>query len=323
MRRVVALANAFKIAARRGLLAAVTEGSLGVANRGDRDAWLVKIGANGQVLWRRQLGTADVDETLGVATDTAGDIYIAGHTRGSLAGANRGDFDVWVAKYDAAGNELWRRQFGTVEYDFASGVAADAAGNVYIAGSTNGSLGAGNPGYQEAWVAKYDATGHPLWKRQLGSETFDQASGVATDGKGNVYITGLTYGALAGPNQGDYDAWIAKYDAAGNLRWKRQLGTATEDVSNAVATDADGNAYITGMTWGSLGGPNQGGDADAWLAKYDKDGSLQWKRQLGTADWDQAYGVATDGAGCLHRRRDARLARRRQQGAARRLACEV
>lgn len=282
-------------------LAGFTQGSLGAANRGESDAWLVKIGIDGQLLWRRQVGTAAVDNALGVATDPAGDIYIAGTTQGSLAGANRGDFDAWVAKYDAAGNELWRRQFGTVESDFATGVAADTLGDVYLTGNTSGALGGANPGgFEEAWVAKYDPAGHPLWKRQLGSQNFTQASGVAVDDRGDAYITGRTIGALAGPSHGDEDAWIAKYDAAGSLRWKRQLGTATEDVSNAVATDPGGNVYITGMTWGALVRPNPNGVADAWLAKFDKDGGLQWKRQFGTAEWDQAYGVATDGAGSVY-----------------------
>ncbi len=49
------------------------------------------------------------------------------------------------------------------------------------------------------------------WKRQLGTSGIDTSSGVATDSKGNVYISGGTYGSLAGANQGDFDAWVAKY----------------------------------------------------------------------------------------------------------------
>ena len=59
-------------------------------------------------------------------------------------------------------------------------------------GWTDGSLGGVNGGVQDAWVAKYDAAGHVLWKRQFGTETADDANGVTTDTAGNVYITGDT-----------------------------------------------------------------------------------------------------------------------------------
>ena len=65
------------------------------------------------------------------------------------------------------GRVLWKRQFGTETWDEASGVATDAAGNVYLAGTTDGSLGGVNGGGADAWVAKYDTAGHVLWKRQF------------------------------------------------------------------------------------------------------------------------------------------------------------
>jgi hypothetical protein len=77
---------------------------------------------------------------------------------------------------------------------------------------------------------------------------------VASDGDGNVYIAGYT----AGPEE-QTDAWLAKYSAAGALRWKRQLGTSYFDPAWGVASDGDGNVYIAGYTTGSLGGPQQGG----------------------------------------------------------------
>ena len=153
-------------------------------------------------LWVRQLGTETYDAAYGVATDAAGNVYLTGETDGSLDGANRGDRDVWVAKYDAAGHALWKRQLGTADIDIAYGVATDAAGNVYLTGETDGSLGGANLGPYDAWVAKYDAAGRVLWMRQLGTETYDDAYGVATDAAGNVYLTGWTDGSLGGANRG-------------------------------------------------------------------------------------------------------------------------
>jgi hypothetical protein len=188
----------------------------------------------------------------------------------------------------------WVRQLGTSETDAASGVATDGKGSVYIAGSTTGSLGGASRGNDDAWLAKYSAAGALRWKRQLGTAALDVADGVAVDGDGNLYISGSTAGSLGGPFQGGFDAWVAKYSAAGALRWKRQLGTSGLDVAWAsAAADGDGNVYIAGWTDGSLGGPFQGGDRDAWVAKYSAAGELLWKRQFGTSDLDVALGVAT------------------------------
>ena len=106
-------------------------------------------------------------------------------------GAVLGAVYLGLAGSAMAWNELlWVRQLGTEHSDIAHGVATDAAGNVYVTGDTWGSLGGANLGHEDAWAAKYDAAGRLLWKRQLGTEVYDAASGVATDAAGNVYLTG-------------------------------------------------------------------------------------------------------------------------------------
>lgn len=92
---------------------------------------------------------------------------------------------------------------------------------------------------------------------------------------------------------------MAKYSATGTLVWRRQLGTPSTDGANAVATDAEGNVYVSGSTGGALVGNSSGAD-DAWIAKFARDGTLRWKRQLGSADNDNALGIATDGAGHVY-----------------------
>lgn len=80
---------------------------------------------------------------------------------------------------------------------------------------------------------------------------------------------------------------------AQTVSWTRQLGTSSSDQSFSVATNSIGNVYISGLTQGSLGGANQGG-VDAWVAKYSSNGALVWKKQLGTSNNDESFGVATD-----------------------------
>ncbi len=273
-----------------------TDGSLGGPNAGLWDAFLAKYDASGNPLWSRQIGTSGYDESYGVAVDGSGNAWICGYTEGSLGGLNVGGQDAFLAKYDASGNLLWTQQLGTGTSDYGRSVAVDAAGNAWISGYTGGSLGGLNAGGQDAFLAKYDASGNLLWTRQLGTGSEDRSNTVAVDAAGNAWISGYTGGSLGGLNAGGQDAFLAKYDASGNLLWTRQLGTGTTDISHGVAVDAAGNAWISGITSGSLGGGNAGG-FDTFLTQFDASGDLLWTRQIGTRSSDYSYGVAVDDGG--------------------------
>jgi uncharacterized delta-60 repeat protein len=277
-----------------------TAGALAGTKKGSYDAWVAKYNSSGKLQWKQQLGTSTYDNSYGVATDSNGNVYISGATDGALAGTNKGHNDAWVAKYNSSGKLQWKQQLGTSTYDNSYGVATDSNGNVYISGATDGALAGTNKGSYDAWVAKYNSNGKLQWKQQLGSSNNDFSEGVATDSNGNVYISGWTYGDLAGTNKGVYpDAWVAKYNSSGSLQWKQQLGTSDSDTSNDVATDSNGNVYISGVTYGDLAGTNKG-YSDAWVAKYNSSGKLQWKQQLGSSNNDFSYGVATDSSGNVY-----------------------
>ena len=276
-----------------------TFGSLGGPNSGTRDAFVGKYDASGNLLWTRQLGTSADDVSHGVGVDKLGNVYITGDTTGDLCGPNAGSGDAFVRKYDASGNTLWTRQFGTSSVEAPSGISVDPLGNAYITGTTGGALGGPNAGGLDAFLVKCDSSGNVLWTRQLGTLGTEFGDGVSVDSLGNVYITGRTSGNLGGPNAGSSDAFLGKYNTSGNVLWTRQLGTSGNDVSHGVAVDELGNIYIAGDTSGSLGGPNAG-SSDAFLIKYDTSGNVLWTRQLGTSAPDWATAVALDSLGSAY-----------------------
>jgi len=261
---------------------------------GHKEMGTVNIADNDtpKIDWQRQIGTPGYDYSDSVTLDKLGNIYIAGHTSGNLAGSNLGSYDGWLAKYNAAGTELWKQQLGSSGYDTAKSIITDSDGNTYISGWTDGSFD-NDVASRNSWIAKYDTDGYLTWHKKL-PEDYDISNGsLAWGNDGSLYITGLTYGNLAGISQGNGDAWVAKYDSEGNQEWVRQLGTSQEDEAKGVAIDSQGSVYITGQTKGTLGGVNQG-DADAWIAKYNSEGLLSWKKQMGTQSEDIANGISID-----------------------------
>jgi hypothetical protein len=198
----------------------------------------------------------------------------------------------------AAQNQLWIHQFGTSAYEGTSGSATDGVGGVYACGATLGSLGGPNAGYYDAWLARYDSVGNRLWCRQFGGSNADVAPAAASDGAGGVFVGGLTGGF--GSAAGSYDAWVARYDSAGNRLWFREFGSSAKDTTVAAAPDGAGGVYLCGITEGSLGGPYLGGGNDAWVAHYDGMGNQLWVRQLATSANDHASSAASDGMGGLY-----------------------
>lgn len=235
--------------------------------------------------WIRQFGTSEDDYAVGVTADLLGNVYVAGTTGGVLEGTSAGGRDAYLSKYDATGSLVWARQFGTTSNDNGEGgVVTDALGNVYIAGSMQG----------DAFLAKYDAGGTLQWSQYWATPEPDTAGSVSVDGRGNIYIAGMT-GEDPGIG-GNRDVLIAKYDANGTRLWSWQFGTDESDWGYGVSADGLGNVYVAGRTWGDLAGPHLDGRDDGFLVKYDTNGNFQWGQQLNGI----AEGVSADGLGNVY-----------------------
>ncbi len=250
-------------------------------------------------VWKRQLGTSSFDNSTDLAADGEGNLYVVGRTNGSLGGLNAGGSDAYVAKLDAAGNLLWLRQFGTSAEDSIVSVLVDGHGTAYVHGRTKGSLGGPNVGDSDAFVAKLDSAGSPVWIRQYGTTAEDEPGGISVDSLGNAYAVGLTNGRLGQQSFGDYDAYLVKVDSNGNLVWTQQFGTSAMESMGDVSADNQGNVYTVGSTSGPLGGPNMGG-SDAYVTKFSATGSFLWTHQFGTSNHDSANSASTDGLGNVY-----------------------
>ena len=134
---------------------------------------------------------------------------------------------------------------------------------------------------------------------------YDYGYGIAVDTSGNVYVAGYsdaTWGSPVRPYAGTYDAFVAKLNGSGALQWNTFLGGSSDDYGNGIAVDTSGNVYVTGYstaTWGSPVRPFSGGD-DAFVAKLNGSGALQWNTFLGGSNVDYGYGIAVDTSGNVY-----------------------
>ena len=278
-------------------------------NSGANDLFVVKYNSSGTKQWTEQLGTPSSDAANAVATDSSGNVYVAGVTYGVLGDQNKGNSDLFVVKYNSSGTKQWvekqngTEQNGTDMWDEARGVVTDSSGNVYVVGGTKGSKlnGVSKAGMTEAFVIKYNSSGKRQWTKLLGTWRKDFANAVAIDSSGNIYVAGVTERHLDGnESAGNDDLFVVKYNSKGKKQWTKQLGTKRNDRATGVATDSSGNVYVTGYTYWGLDGNTYAGSNDAFVIKYLDNGTKQWAKQFGTPSSDLADGVATDSSGNVY-----------------------
>jgi len=188
----------------------------------------------------------------------------------------------------------WIREFGTAGLDAARAVAMDD-GKIYGAGLVDGALpGQDSAGGSDVFLQRYNSGGKELWTRQFGTSGDDAATVVgslAVDDR-NVYVGGLVSGALTGQSYaGDWDAFVRRYDPAGQEVWTRQFGTAGPDAIQGISANR-GLVYVGGFTSGALPGQTHAGGADAFVRMYDENGDEVWTRQFGTEGTDYVWSVA-------------------------------
>lgn len=227
------------------------------------EVFLLRYTPDGGLLWHTKVpgGATDVREH-GVAIDASGNFYVIG-THGSDTSKSTG----FIAKYRADDTLAWLNPIvatgATVSVD---GLAVDTLGNVYAGGATDGSLFVPNRGDSDIWVMALDPEGNPRWQQQLGTTVYDDMWDLTIDAAGDVYVTGGTFGALAGANRGGEDIWTAKLrGSTGRWLGGRQIGTPKDEYGTAVVVSGT-TLYLIGDTEGALAGTNRG-DEDAVLIR--------------------------------------------------------
>ncbi len=265
--------------------------------------FIAKYSPAGTQEWYNELQIERASETnpismvKGLAVGPDGSVYLVGTVYANLFGETPlGGTDAFIRKYDPSGNEVWTRQFGTAENDYAIAVAADATG-IYVGGETNGTMGAATYGYYDAFVRKFSPDGEVLWTDQFGSELRNVVNGIASDGT-DLYVAGYTQSAMEGHDAyGSGDGFIRKYTQDGTVLWTELFGSEAYDEFNSVAADETG-AYVAGYSFGTLPGQTKSAYAEPFAIKFaPTGGDPLWVRQVGTDYNDYAQSIAVNASG--------------------------
>jgi hypothetical protein len=196
---------------------------------GADDAFILRLDPAGQPLWNKHLGGAGTQHAGGVAADYAGNVVVAGIFAGSVdfgggALVSAGSNDLFVAKLDPDGKQVWAKRFGDAGPNgyLNVNVAVDDQGAPAVAGIFDGviDLGGGRLRGEGMWsffVARFDRHGRPLWSHAFGQGRTLVTTGLAVSHRGDVLVAGefqraFSFSPVAAPlvSEGGYDAFVLR-----------------------------------------------------------------------------------------------------------------
>lgn len=296
-------------------------------NRGQNDAFLVKLNANGTRVWATYFGGTENEYCMDLAIDPKGDLLMTGFTSSASyiasAGAHQtifgGSNDGFICKFDSSGARLWGTYYGGSNEDRGFGIISDVNKNVIITGYTESSggissIGSFQPnggGNTDAFVAKFSPSGTRLWATYYGGSKTDYGKEIASDAQNNIVITGYsqstnsiaTPGAFQTTYGGSFfDAMVIKFDSLGNRSWGTYYGGSNIDFGVDITIDAGSNILLAGSTSSASGisAPgayrlNMNGTKDAFVAKLDQTGARLWATYYGGNSLDDVSGICIIG----------------------------
>jgi len=191
----------------------------------DRDIFVAKYDASGNVLWAKQAGGTLYDSGMDITTDRAGNSIVTGYFRGTttfdaITLTSAGYEDIFIAKYDVSGYILWAKSAGGDSTDVGKGIVADNAGNIFLTGYFRNTayyddISLKSSGESEIFVTKYDESGNITWVERAGGTDDDKGESIAIDHLGNCMIIGnfsrtANFGSTSLKSSGKDDIFITK-----------------------------------------------------------------------------------------------------------------
>jgi gliding motility-associated-like protein len=295
------------------------------------DGFIIKLDADGQFVWAKQIG--DISGNVDLDVDNAGNVYITGSFSNTIdidPGTpvvditSAGGSDIYILKLNTNGDRQWSHRIGGTLGDVGRGIITDAAGNVYVTGTFTGSvnfnpagtdvLNAGGSTSPDGFILKMDALGNFIFVRRIGGTPGVNSFDIGVDASQNIYTTGW----FSGTNNVDFDPgpgsfnlaaagvavemYVHKLFANGDFAWAGRIGSASVEEPKALIVD-NGHVYYVGRFQGLCDfDPGAGtfeipGGGDSGFAlKLTTDGNFVWARNL---DGDQANNLAIDAGGNL------------------------
>ncbi len=283
-------------------------------NGSEADSFIAKFNPAFQPIWVTSLSGPATEVVTSMTVDRAGNLIAVGTfddviNVGQKKLVASGAQNTFIASFTPAGTINWATQFkGFCSSAF---VAADNSDNISVTGGFVGSLQCGdrqlNSGsFSQTFVATLNGDGDVLWATKIGAAFSSSGLGLGVDGLGNIYVVGkfqglIYWGTNAYVTNRPVQAFLAKFDNGGSIRWLVPFGGSEYNIPCALAVTAGGDCYVASgfsqaITLGSTTLTTLG-HTDLSVAKFDASGTVRWAVSGGGIGEDFPEAIAVDKSG--------------------------
>ena len=273
-------------------------------NSGNYDFWVVKINIDGTLVWEKSFGFSGADQSYIIKQTSDGnfllggslDVTASGGQGNSKTSKRHAGGDYWLLKIDTKGNKLWSRYYGGQFTDTLLDISETENGNYILTGYSDSSDTdiSNNLGEYDFWIVKVNNTGDLIWERNFGGSQIDEAFSITKTTDNHFLIAGNTRSADKDVtlNNGSSDIWVIKISSDGTLIWERNFGGTSFDNANKIISAERGGFYVVGSSRSSdIDAASNFGNKDVWILKIDATGNLQWQKNIGGNNLDEASSV--------------------------------
>ena len=271
------------------------------------DYWVLKFDSNNTLQWSKTYGGSEDDRGYSITQTPDGGYALLGYSYSNDLDVtlNAGLQDYWVVKLDASGNINWQESFGYPGLDSGISFTQTNDNGFLLIGvlDVTASEGEGNTKLNNAkhaggdyWAIKLDASGNKQWSKYYGGSFTDTPYDVVQTNDNGYLIVGSSDSndVDISNNLGEYDFWVIKISATGELIWEKSYGGSQIDEARSIAATNDGNYIIVGDTRSNdLDVSQNFGGADVWVIKISPIGELIWEKSFGGSSFDISRSIKT------------------------------
>ena len=270
----------------------------GLTNNGDHDFYVVKMDADGQLQWQKNIGGTAQDNASDAEQTPDGGYIVVGRSMSNNLDmpGNQGASDIRLVKLDSTGEMVWQRNYGSTGFDEVHALLVTSDSGYVIMGGANAGNGdvTGHHGNLDAWVLKLDADGDVEWDRAYGGSATDFGKDIKATSDGGYILLGTTSSTNGDVTCGLSESrmWVVKVDSTGTVQWDVCHGSPLGNMAHEIQLTADGGYIGIGYVQGIGDDVTEVfGGKDIWIFKLDSAGTLEWERSIGAAGDDQGHSI--------------------------------
>ncbi|HQZ78378.1 MAG TPA: hypothetical protein PK190_10465, partial [Bacteroidia bacterium] len=259
-----------------------------------------------EIEWQNTIGGNYYDQLNSIQQTSDGGYILGGWSDSNISGDktedSQGNYDYWVVKLDAAGNIQWQNTIGGNSVDYLTSIQQTTDGGYILGGWSNSGVSGdkteNSQGANDYWVVKLDPIGYIQWQNTIGGGSYDYLTSIQQTTDGGYILGGMSQSDVSGDKteicQGDFDYWVVKLDASGNIQWQNTIGGNSWDELESLEQTTDGGYILGGYSYSDISGDkteNCQGNHDYWVVKLDASGNIQWQNTIGGNLDDLLYSV--------------------------------